>query len=254
VLAVSYGGHSGETEAIGRWCELRGLALIEDAAHSAGSRVNGRHLGTFGLAGAFSMFSNKNLAVGEGGMLITSDAAISSKVRLLRSHGMTSLTWDRHRGHASDYDVVAMGFNYRIDEPRAALALSRLGRLDDDNRRRAVLDAGYREALTSARVTVPLAPVAGLQSSHHLFTIVVPDGMDRDGFRRQMATGGVQTSVHYPPAHQMSVYRGRSGPLPATEAYAARSVTLPMFAHMTARQQGLVVETATQALATATLA
>jgi len=254
VLAVSYGGHSGETEAIARWCERRGLTLIEDAAHSAGSRIDGRHLGTFGLAGAFSMFSNKNLAVGEGGVLITSDAAISSKVKLLRSHGMTSLTWDRHRGHASEYDVVALGFNYRIDEPRAALALSRLGRLDDDNRRRAALDAGYRDALTSAGVTLPLAPVPGLRSSHHLFTIVLPTGTDRAGFRRQLATRGVQTSVHYPPAHHMSVYRGRSGPLPATEAYAARSVTLPMFAHMTAGQQRLVVETAAQALATTGLA
>src|SRR5207253_216801 len=83
-----------------------------------------------GSAGAFSFFSNKNLAVGEGGAIATDDADLAERLRLLRSHGMTSLSWDRHKGHASGYDVVALGFNYRIDEPRAALAAARLQRLD----------------------------------------------------------------------------------------------------------------------------
>ena len=118
---MAYGGHPGETAALADLARERGLALLEDAAHAAGSRLGGRHLGTFGAAGAFSFFSNKNLAVGEGGMVVTDDDELAARMRLLRSHGMTTLTWDRHRGHASGYDVVALGFNYRIDEPRAAL-------------------------------------------------------------------------------------------------------------------------------------
>ena len=123
------------------------MLLLEDAAHAAGARSGGRHLGTIGAAGAFSFFSNKNLAVGEGGAVTTDDDDLAERLRLLRSHGMTTLTWDRHRGHASTYDVVALGFNYRIDEPRAALATQRLARLDDENRRRHRLDARYRERL-----------------------------------------------------------------------------------------------------------
>src|SRR5207237_7042062 len=103
-------------------------------------------LGRFGAAAAFSFFSNKNLGIGEGGMVITDDDELAERIRLLRSHGMTTLTWDRHRGHASGYDVVELGFNYRIDEPRAALAERRLARLEDDNRRRAALAAPYRGA------------------------------------------------------------------------------------------------------------
>src|SRR3954471_13552288 len=99
VMSMTYGGHAGETEALRALCEGRGLLLLEDAAHAAGSRLDGRHLGTFGRAGAFSLFSNKNLAVGEGGMVVCHDDEMAGRVKLLRSHGMTTLTWDRHRGH-----------------------------------------------------------------------------------------------------------------------------------------------------------
>jgi dTDP-4-amino-4,6-dideoxygalactose transaminase len=242
IMAMAYGGHPGCTPAIYEMARERGLSLLEDAAHAVGSRVAGRHLGTFGLAGAFSFFSNKNLAVGEGGMVVTDDDEAASRMRLLRSHGMTTLSWDRHRGHASGYDVVDVGFNYRIDEPRAALARRRLRRLDAENARRATLDARYRELLADVSgLTAALAPVPEAQLAHHLFTIVLDEGVDRAGFRDALAGRGVQTSVHYPPAHRFSTYAG-AGELPVTEAYGARAVTLPMFATMTRGQQDEVVD------------
>ena len=103
------------------------------AAHALGTRIGGEHAGTLGFAGAYSFFSNKNLALGEGGMVVCRDDEAAARVRLLRSHGMTTLSWERHQGHAPSYDVVALGYNFRIDEPRCALGLSRLARLDDDN-------------------------------------------------------------------------------------------------------------------------
>ena len=147
IMTMAYGGHPGDIEALSELASERGLVLLEDAAHAVGSRLGGRHLGTFGQAGAFSFFSNKNLGIGEGGMVVTDDDEIAARIRLLRSHGMTTLTWDRHRGHASGYDVVALGFNYRIDEPRAALVQNRLGRLDQENARRSEVDAAYRSAV-----------------------------------------------------------------------------------------------------------
>ena len=102
--------------------ERRGLVVIEDAAHAPGAIYHGRACGTLGAIGCFSFFSNKNLPVGEGGMIVTDDDELAARLRLLRSHGMTTLTWDRHRGHASSYDVVLPGFNYRLDEVRAASA------------------------------------------------------------------------------------------------------------------------------------
>jgi dTDP-4-amino-4,6-dideoxygalactose transaminase len=242
IMAMAYGGHPGETAALARLASERGLALLEDAAHAAGSRVAGRHLGTFGLAGAFSFFSNKNLAVGEGGMVVTDDDDIAARMRLMRSHGMTTLTWDRHRGHASDYDVVAVGFNYRIDEPRAALARRRLARLDAENARRAELDARYRELLgDTSGLTPALEPPPGARPAHHLFTVVLDAGVGRAAFREALAARGVQTSVHYPPVHRLSAH-AREIDLPVTEAYGERAVTLPLFATMTGGQQDAVVD------------
>ena len=242
IMTMPYGGHPGRTAALAQLAREHGLVLLEDAAHAIGSRLGDRHLGTFGVAGAFSFFSNKNLAVGEGGMVVTGDDAVAARMRLLRSHGMTTLTWDRHRGHASAYDVVELGFNYRIDEPRAALGRRRLARLDDDNARRAELDARYRELLAGVDGLVPaLAPIEGARMAHHLFTVVLDEGVDRARFRETLASRGVQTSVHYPPAHRFSIYAAQAE-LPVTEAYGERAVTLPMFATMTTAQQDAVVE------------
>jgi len=243
VMVVAYGGHPGEIEALRALCEERDVLLLEDAAHAIGMRVGGRHLGTFGTAGAFSFFSNKNLAVGEGGAVVTDDDALAERLRLLRSHGMTTLTWDRHRGHAAGYDVVALGFNYRIDEPRAALATARLARLDTDNERRLDLGRRYRAALARIDRVEPTA-----EPALHIFTAVVDEDVDRDAVRRAMAERGVQSSVHYPPVHRFSIYADSGSELPVTDAYGARAITLPLFADMTAAQQDLVLEALDDAL------
>jgi dTDP-4-amino-4,6-dideoxygalactose transaminase len=254
IMTMAYGGHPGQTPALVAIARERGLALLEDAAHAAGSWAGAHHLGTFGLAGAFSFFSNKNLAVGEGGMVVTDDDEAAARMRLLRSHGMTTLTWDRHRGHASGYDVVGLGFNYRMDEPRAALARRRLERLDAENAHRAMLDARYRELLAgTGGLTPALAPVPDAKLAHHLFTVVLDAGVERVGFREALATRGIQTSVHYPPVHRFSIYDG-GGELPVTEDYGARSVTLPMFATMTTAQQDEVVDAVRAALGVAVAA
>jgi dTDP-4-amino-4,6-dideoxygalactose transaminase len=240
IMAVAYGGHPGHIPALRRLADDRGLTLLEDAAHAIGMRHDGRHLGTFGSAGAFSFFSNKNLAVGEGGAIVTDDDAVAERIRLLRSHGMTTLTWDRHRGHAAGYDVVALGFNYRIDEPRAALATARLARLDGETARRRELDARYREQLPAG--VTPTAPPA-----HHIFTVVLDEGVDRDAVRTKLHEHGIQTSLHYPPAHRFAIYAG-GAELPRTDAYAARAITLPLFATMTDAQQDLVLAALAEAL------
>jgi dTDP-4-amino-4,6-dideoxygalactose transaminase len=243
IMAVAYGGHPGEITALRDLAASRGLLLLEDSAHGIGVRHEGRHLGTFGLAGAFSFFSNKNLAVGEGGAVVTDDHAVAERMRLLRSHGMTTLTWDRHRGHAAGYDVVALGFNYRIDEPRAALATARLARLDEDSARRREIDARYRERLAD----IPgITPTEG--PAHHIFTAVLDEGIVRDDVRAVLQARGVQTSLHYPPVHRFAIYAGAGADLPLTDAYSARALTLPLFAGMTPEQLDLVIDALAAAL------
>lgn len=248
IMNMTYGGHPGDSAALAELAADRGLMLLEDAAHGLGGSLAGRQLGTFGLAGAYSFFSNKNLAVGEGGMVVTDDDKLAARVRLLRSHGMTSLTWDRHRGHASGYDVVELGFNYRIDEPRATLATERLARLDAENRRRAAAAGVYRDRLGDLRGVRPTMPtVDNGSSANHLFTVVLSEAADRDAVRASLAARGVQTSLHYPPVHRFTAY-GLGLELPLTEEYARRAVTLPLFSTISEEQIGLVVDSLDEAL------
>lgn len=249
IVTMAYGGHLGETRALAELAARRGVPLIEDAAHACGSRAGGWHAGTFGVTAAFSFFSNKNLGIGEGGAVITDDQQAADRIRRLRTHGMSSSSWDRHRGAGSGYEVVELGYNYRLDEARAALALGRLRRLEEENRRRGEIDAAYRRSFEGlAGITVTAPPPAGVSSSHHLFTVVLDEGIDRDEFRRLLAEQGVETSVHYPPVHLLGVHARNGLRLPLTEAYASRTVSLPIFPHMEDWQQELVIEAVAGAL------
>ena len=206
IIVMHYGGYPCHMEAIREIAATHRLAIIEDAAHSPGAEVKGRWLGTWGEVGCFSFFSNKNLSTGEGGMLVTDRDDIAESVRKLRSHGMTSLTWDRHQGHAYSYDVVDLGYNYRIDEIHSALGLVQLGKLRMNNQRRGEITRRYRLGLGDCEIGLPFAEPSGTPA-YHLFPILLPEEMDRKIFIDRMREAGVQTSIHYPPVHQFSYYR-----------------------------------------------
>jgi dTDP-4-amino-4,6-dideoxygalactose transaminase len=249
IVGVSYGGHPGEIEGLQKLAEDRGLALVEDAAHGSGSWLGDRHLGTFGLVGAISFSAGKNLGIGEGGVLLTDDDELAERARLMRWHGVTRSIWERHRAGTESYDVSGLGFNYRIDDARAALAHSRLGRLDDDNRRRADLESVYRDQLGElAGLSLLAAPPASARVSHSMFAVVVDEGVDRDAFRDSLTERGIQTSVHFSPVHRFELYAGSGADLPVTDAFAARAVSLPMFAEMEEGQQAQVIEAVRRAL------
>ncbi len=250
IVAMSYGGHPGEIEALAALAERRGLALIEDAAHASGSWQGGRHLGTFGLAGALSFSASKNLGIGEGGMVLTDEEEVARRARSLRWHGISASTWERHRADAPEYTVEEVGFNYRIDDPRAALVNARLRRLDEDNRRRAEIEVAYRAAFAGEPGFTPVqAPPAGERASHCVFAIVLAEGLDRPAFRERLAGRGVQTSIHFPPLHSSPSYGRQEALLPITEAFARRAVSLPIFPEMEQWQPELVIEAALEAAA-----
>ncbi|HEY6637718.1 MAG TPA: DegT/DnrJ/EryC1/StrS aminotransferase family protein [Solirubrobacterales bacterium] len=249
IVAVSYGGHPGEIEEIRKLADDRGLALIEDAAHGSGSWLGDRHLGTFGLAGAISFSAGKNLGVGEGGVLLTDDEELAERARLMRWHGVTRSIWERHRGGTENYDVVGLGFNYRIDDARAALARSRLARLDEDNRRRASLASVYRDELgTLDGLSLVAPPPESARASHSMFAVVLDEAVDRDAFRDSLTQRGIQTSVHFSPVHRFELYADSGAELPTADAFAARTVSLPMFAEMEGGQQAEVIEAVREAL------
>src|SRR5580700_6056540 len=178
VIAVHFCGYPADVLALRKLCDEHGLVLIEDCAQAIGARVDdsARQVGTVGELGCFSFFSKKQLCVGEGGMVTTADDELAANVRLLRSHAMTSGTWDRHSGRTDTYDVVGLGFNYRIDEPRAALGLSRLRRLDDDIAKRRAIVRSYREQLADVPgLELPWEDLAVRRSSHFAFPVLLAD-------------------------------------------------------------------------------
>ncbi len=251
VCAMHYAGYPAAVDRLRELCDARGIALVEDAAHSPSAELDGRKLGTWGAAGCFSFFSNKVLSVGEGGLLATDDDAVAERVKSLRSHGMTSGTWDRHRGHAETYDIVDLGFNYRMDEPRAALLLSRMRGWTTTSSAGGSIVRGYRERLKGVdRLTIPYSDDDVDRSSCYVMPTLLDESVDRREFRQGLSARGIQTSILYPAIHEFSEYRKRYPDisLPRTEDAARTQVTLPLFPHMTDEQLDRVTDAVSELL------
>jgi dTDP-4-amino-4,6-dideoxygalactose transaminase len=252
VCAVHYAGYGAEVERLRAVCDAKGIALVEDAAHapSATTADGETKLGTVGLAGCFSFFSNKVLGCGEGGLLATNDDEVASAARSLRSHAMTSGTWDRHRGHSAGYDVVGVGYNYRLDEPRAALLLERLRGLEADIEARRGLVRRYRQLLAGMPgVTVPYRVDQVERSSCYVMPVVLDDRVPRNELRTWMLSErAVQTSVLYPAIHEFTAYAGSAAVLPRSERLARTELTLPLYPHLAEDLQDRVVSALAAAL------
>lgn len=236
ILVMHYAGYACAMPAIIALAQKHGLALIEDAAHAPGAELDGIKLGAWGDAAAFSFFSNKNLATGEGGMLTTNSPAAAERIRRCRSHGMTSLTWDRHRGQAWSYDVTELGYNYRPNEITSALGLVQLEKLARNNQRRRELSALYQHLLAEKlpQLGVPFTHHPGL-SACHILPVLLPAEVARASFMDAMKARGIQTSIHYPIIPDFQAYRATAAAtqsIPNIRALAPREVTLPLYASM----------------------
>lgn len=229
ILPVHYAGYAADMTAIKELAARHNLFVIEDAAHAPGASWEGNPVGSIGDVTCFSFFSNKNLATGEGGMLTTDDDNIASQLRLSRSHGMTTVTYDRHTGHAFSYDVVMTGYNYRITEIQAAMGRAQLAKLDRNNAKRRSLTQAYRERLKSyPGLEVPFTNREH-ESSCHILPILLPVDVDRSAVQSVFKAEGIQTSVHYTPIHHFSMYRDRyPAHVPLVDALAHRLLTLPL--------------------------
>lgn len=225
------------------------IHLIEDAAHGIGGALDEqRSLGNCCDAGVFSFFSNKNLATGEGGMIVTNRADIADKSRMLRRHGMTLSTWERHLTGPMEYDVAMPGWNFRPTELQSAIGIAQLKKLEMNTWRRHALVQRYQARLAEVKeIVVPFAHVKTWYfPACHIFPILAPDGPTRVRIRETLQAKGIQTSHHYRPVHQFEYYHlnvpTAQVHLPNTENFAEREITLPLHPGMTAEDVDLVVE------------
>jgi len=244
IIIVHYAGYPVEIPAFVKLAKEYNLFLIEDVAHAIGATYKGQQCGTFGDIACFSFFSNKNLSTGEGGMFVTKEKELDRKAKLLRSHGMSSPTLDRHKGHFS-YDVIQPGLNYRIDEIHSALGLVQLGKLLQHNKKRAQLVQRYIDLIKnqSLAVEIPFYPLSDdYASSYHIFPVLLPEHSDRPAIMQKLKDRGVQSSIHYPSFKQFTAYGNLSVfATPVLDSIASRILTLPLYPDLTVENLEYVV-------------
>ena len=243
VMIVHYAGFACDMEAIVDICRRHKIVLIEDCAHSNGGTYKGQKLGTFGELSAWSFFSNKNLAVGEGGMVVARDPGLYQKCKNLRSHGMTVASFDRMKGRAVSYDVVEPGFNYRIDEIRASIGLVQLAKLKDANASRASLVKHYYTRLDRmGDISVPFRHYDLGLPTYHIMPILLDARIDRARLIDLMRDDGIQTSIHYPSIQSFTAYKDKVGATPKSQYISDHELTLPLYPTMTAEEVDLVCD------------
>ncbi len=251
IIVMHYGGFACDMDAIMAIAAKHGLRVVEDACHGPLSEYKGKKLGTIGDAGCFSFFSNKNISTGEGGMIVTNDDALAERMRLMRSHGMTTMSYQRAQGHSTKYDVVELGYNFRMDDIRAALGIVQMEKLPGDLKIRAKIRKRYEEKL--AAIDGLIVPFKGRTefSSNYIFPVVLKEGDEgrRDAVRNFLQEKGIQTSVHYPAAHRFSIHQdARKGDLTNTEFVTDCEFTLPMYAKLSDEQIDYICESVNKAL------
>lgn len=251
IIVMDYAGFPCDMDSIMAIADKYNLKVIEDSCHAPLSVYKGKCVGGIGDVGCFSFFTNKNISTGEGGMLTTNNDEVYERCKSLRSHGMTTMSYQRAKGHATNYDVVEIGFNYRLDDIRASLGIVQLNKLHDDLVRRSEIRKIYEEELEG--VDGILVPFKGYTSfvSNYIMPLVLDDSTQekRDNLRTILHDSGIQTSIHYPAVHRFSAYSQYANDLPITEYVADNEFTVPMYSSLTNEQVKYICESIKIALA-----
>lgn len=226
VMFVGLGGNTGQLPAVADLCRRRGLRLILDAAHMAGTRLNGRHVGGEADVTVFSFHAVKNLPTADGGMVCFADATLDADVRRWSWLGIDRDTYERTHSDGAyrwKYDVVHTGFKYHGNSLMAAVGLVALRHLDADNEYRRRLAAVYEDTLDAAIGRVPIGE--GCTPSQHLYPVLVDN---RDAVMLALNTRKIYPGVHYRDNTDYRMYNSAAGQCPAAAAASARCISLPL--------------------------
>lgn len=247
VILMHYGGYRMDIGAWANFAHAHKLLLLEDAAHCPGLAGVGQKSD----AAVYSFFGNKNMTTAEGGMITTRDQSLTERMCRLRGHAMSTPTLSRAKGHAFSYDIKELGWNYRMDEVRAAIGLAQLEELTNRNAIRAELARYYYLILRQTLPNIHTPFTEDHPSAHHLFTVLLPEGIKRQSIMQAMSAEGIQTSIHYPLWHHFTWHQKQVGitDLPHAQAYNAATLTLPLHPGMVKDDVEYIVETLQHILA-----
>ncbi len=243
LMPVHYAGLSVDMDAIHAIAQKHGLKVVEDAAHALPTTWKGQRIGTLQSdAVVFSFYANKTMTTGEGGMLVTRDAALAARAKVMRLHGINRDAFDRFTAKVPSwyYEIVAPGFKYNLTDIAAAMGLHQLKRLPGFQTRREQIAARYDEALADLPLILPPRPVhAGDLHSWHLYVVRLSDAaqIHRDQLIDSLFADGIGVSVHYIPLHLHPYWKERyelkPEQFPHSQKAYERMVTLPLYTRMT---------------------
>lgn len=257
ILPVHYAGLAADMPAILAIARQHGLKVVEDAAHALPTTCGGRLVGTLDSdATVFSFYANKTITTGEGGMLVTRDAALAARAKTMRLHGISRDAFDRFTATVPSwyYEIVAPGFKYNLTDIAAALGIHQLKRARDFQQRRERLAALYREALQGLPLLLPPQAPAGDLHAWHLYVVRLADGarLQRDRFIEALYAAGIGCSVHYIPLHLQPYWRDRytldAAAFPHSQRAYEQMLSLPLYTRMTEADVARVAAAARQSL------
>ncbi|PPA00658.1 UDP-4-amino-4-deoxy-L-arabinose aminotransferase [Pseudomonas sp. MWU12-2312b] len=238
IIPVHYAGAAFDLDPLYALADKHGITVIEDAAHAAGTRYKGRHVGSTGTA-IFSFHAIKNMTCAEGAMFVTDDEALATRVRMLKFHGLGVDAYDRlTHGRKPQAQVMEPGFKYNLADINAAIALVQLERLDEINAKRTLLANTYLQRLEGLTVQPLAIPGHAQQHAWHLFILRIDAercGLDREAFMKALQEQNIGTGIHFIATHLHTWYRQRYPDLylPNTEWNSARLCSIPLFPDMT---------------------
>ncbi|MBN3865124.1 UDP-4-amino-4-deoxy-L-arabinose aminotransferase [Pseudomonas frederiksbergensis] len=238
IIAVHYAGAAFDLDPLYALADKQGIAVIEDAAHAAGTCYKGRHVGAQGTA-IFSFHAIKNMTCAEGAMFVSDDEALANRVRMLKFHGLGVDAYDRlTHGRKPQAQVMEPGFKYNLADINAAIALVQLERLDAINAKRTELAQTYLQRLEGLPVQPLAVPAYAQQHAWHLFILRIDAercGLDREAFMKALQEQNIGTGIHFIATHLHTWYRQRFPNLylPNTEWNSARLCSIPLFPDMT---------------------
>ena len=245
IVAVDYAGQPCDYSALRALADRHGLRLVADACHSLGAEFKGRKVGTLADCTVFSFHPVKHLTTGEGGMVLTEDDELATSMRRFRNHGISTDHRQREAIGTWQYEMVELGYNYRISDFQCALGTSQLAKLPVFLARRREIAAQYREAFAGSATIRPLAVRPEGLSAWHLYVVRLAGGVVRETVFHQLRERGIGVNVHYLPVHLHPFYQERFGLRPglcpvAESAYEA-ILSLPIWPGMNEEQVERVV-------------
>lgn len=258
VIPVHFAGRACDMEALTTIACEHDLVIIEDCAHAIETEYQGRKVGSIGECGTLSFYSTKNIVTGEGGMVLTNNAEVAERIKILALHGMSQDAWSRFSDNGyKHYDIVEFGFKYNMMDLQAAIGMHQIGRVEKYWLRRAQIWERYNEAFVDLPLSLPVPVDSGTRHAFHLYPVLIDEQetpVSRDEFILALHRHKIGTGVHYRAIPTYSIYHNRFGwrteDYPNAEAIGRSTVSLPLSAKLTDQDVEDVIGTVREVLTT----